>query len=829
MNQFKEIFLANKVASSKRIADTQKCLRVSGKHNDLEEVGHDTYHHTMFEMLGNWSFGDYFKEEAISWAYEFLVEKMGISKDQLYVTVFEGDKDDALDADNEAKSYWQKYFPEEQILNGNKKDNFWEMGSQGPCGPCSEVHIDIRSEEERARVSGADMVNMDHPQVIEIWNLVFIQYNRKANGSLESLPEKHIDTGMGFERLCMVLQGVQSNYDTDVFQPIIQQLAALAEKKYGEDEKVDIALRVIADHLRAVAFSIADGQLPSNNKAGYVIRRILRRAIRYGYTFLGFDKAFIHSLVPMLVADLGDAYPELKKNKDLIYNVIKSEEETFLNTLLLGLNLLNKIIEQQKENGETVVNGAVAFELYDTYGFPLDLTELILSENNMTVDNAGFDIEMQKQKDRSRTDAAKESSDWVVLIDNVDTEFIGYVNTESEVKILKYRKQIIKKKDIYQLVFDRTPFYAESGGQIGDTGYIQYKNEKVFIIDTQKENNLIVHYTKDLPKSINMPYIAVVNESRRTSICNNHSATHLLHWALRKVLGEHVEQKGSLVNENGLRFDFSHFNKLTDDEVKEVERLVNAKIRSNAICDLFYDMTMDEAVEMGAMALFGEKYGDKVRVVRFDDSVELCGGTHVGATGDIGMFVIKQETSIAAGIRRIEAITADVAEEYLADQRAIISNLKLTLKNQKDLVKAVENLQNQNKEYQKKIEQLNEIAIKQQKQEIVNKIIEVNGINLLASMESMEVNDLKNLAHQIVSDTENTIVVFTAVNNGKPNICVAVSKDLIENKDLNAGNIVRQLAKEIQGGGGGQANLATAGGKNADALPKVLDKIKEML
>ena len=829
MNQFKEIFLGNKNAVAKRVADTQKCLRVSGKHNDLEEVGHDTYHHTMFEMLGNWSFGDYFKEEAINWAYEFLVEKMGISKDQLYVTIFEGDKGDSLEEDSEAKQYWRKYFSDEQILNGNKKDNFWEMGTQGPCGPCSEIHIDIRSAEERAKVSGAKMVNMDHPQVIEIWNLVFIQYNRKADGSLEPLPEKHIDTGMGFERLCMVLQGVQSNYDTDVFQPMIQQLAALADKKYGEDEKIDIALRVVADHLRAVAFSIADGQLPSNNKAGYVIRRILRRAIRYGYTFLGFDKAFIHSLVPMLVADLGDAYPELKRNEDLIYNVIKSEEETFLNTLQLGLNLLNKIIKQQKETGDVVVNGAIAFELYDTYGFPLDLTELILSENNMTVDNAGFDAEMQKQKQRSRTDAAKESSDWVVLDDNSYVEFIGYEKIESEVKILKYRKQIVKKKEIFQLVFDKTPFYAESGGQVGDTGYIQFNDEKIFITDTQKENNLIVHYTKELPKNINEPHIAVVNESRRTSISNNHSASHLLHWALRTVLGKHVEQKGSLVNENGLRFDFSHFSKMSDEEIKEVERLVNAKIRSNAVCDLFYDMSMDEAVEMGAMALFGEKYGDKVRVVRFDDSVELCGGTHVGATGDIGMFVIKQETSIAAGIRRIEAITADVAEEFLTDQREVIAKLKRILKNQKDLVKAVENLQIQNKDYQKKIEKLNDIAIKQQKQEIVSKIVDVNGINLLASNENMEVNDLKKLAHQIVSEKENTIVVFTAVSNNKPNICVGVSKDLIDLKGMNAGNIVRELAKEIQGGGGGQASLATAGGKNADALYKVLDKINEMV
>ncbi len=829
MNQFKEIFLGNKTASSRRISDTQKCLRVSGKHNDLEEVGHDTYHHTMFEMLGNWSFGDYFKEEAISWAYEFLVERMGISKNQLYVTIFEGDKEDSLTEDTEAKLYWRKYFPEEQILKGNKKDNFWEMGNQGPCGPCSEVHVDIRSEEERQKVLGADLVNMDHPQVIEIWNLVFIQYNRKADGSLEPLPEKHIDTGMGFERLCMVLQGVQSNYDTDVFQPLIQQLAALANIKYGEDEKVDIALRVIADHLRAVAFSIADGQLPSNNKAGYVIRRILRRAIRYGYTFLGFDKAFIYSLVPMLVNDLGEAYPELKKNKDLIINVIKSEEEAFLNTLHQGLNLLNKIIEQQKTDNKTIVDGSIAFELYDTYGFPLDLTELILSENNMNVDSDGFNAEMLKQKQRSRTDAAKESSDWVVLIDDVDTTFVGYETTESEVKIVKYRKQIIKKKEVFQLVFDNTPFYAESGGQVGDTGFIQYDEEKVVIFDTQKENNLIVHFSNTLPKNINETFVAVVNESRRNSICNNHSATHLLHWALRKVLGKHVEQKGSLVNENGFRFDFSHFNKLSDSELREVERLVNAKIRSNAICDLFYDKSMEEAIEMGAMALFGEKYGDKVRVVRFDDSVELCGGTHVGATGDIGMFVIKQETSIAAGIRRIEAITADVAEEYLVEQRTVVNSLKSLLKNQKDLVKAVENLLSQNKECQKKIEQLNELAIKQQKQEIVSKIKMLNGINILASQENMEVNVLKKLAHQIVSENENTLVVFTAINNNKPNICVGISKDLIENKGLNAGNIVRELAKEIQGGGGGQANLATAGGKNIEALPKVLDKFSNMI
>ena len=829
MNQFKEIFLGNKTAVSKRVADTQKCLRVSGKHNDLEEVGHDTYHHTMFEMLGNWSFGDYFKKEAISWAYEFLVDYLKIDKNSLYVTVFEGDKADQLESDQEAKDYWLEKFPEAQILYGNKKDNFWEMGDQGPCGPCSEIHVDIRSAEERAKISGAELVNKDHPQVIEVWNLVFIQFNRKANGSLESLPESHVDTGMGFERLCMVKQGVQSNYDTDIFQPMIQQLAALANMKYGENKEADIAMRVVADHVRAIAFSIADGQLPSNNKAGYVIRRILRRAIRYGYTFLGFDKAFIHALIPMLVSDLGNAYPELVRNKDLIINVIKSEEETFLNTLANGLNLLNKIVTDLKAEKLNMVNGAIAFELYDTYGFPLDLTELILSEQGLQVDLKGFDAEMQKQKQRSRADAVKVSSDWVVLDEESESEFTGYLQTQTDVSIIKYRKQIIKEKDVFQLVFDQTPFYAESGGQVGDTGSIEFDGEKIYITDTQKENNLIVHTTSKLPSHLEARFKAVVNSERRLKITNNHSATHLLHKALRSVLGTHVEQKGSLVNDQGLRFDFSHFNKMTDAEILQVEQIVNHEIRQNSPCELFEDVNMEEAIEKGAMALFGEKYGDKVRVVKFDKSVELCGGTHVQATGQIGQFIIKHETSIAAGIRRIEAITAETAEQYVLAQRQTIDQLKSLFKNQLDLVKATEQLMNQNKDFQKKIEQLNEIAVQQQKQDLLKKFELFNGINLLASQEDMDVNNLKKVAQQLISEQMNTVVVLTNNEDGKPSICVGVSKDLIENKGLQAGQIIRELAKEIQGGGGGQAHLATAGGKNAGGLPMVLKRIKELI
>ncbi len=829
MNQFKEVFLGNTKAIAPRVADTQKCLRVSGKHNDLEEVGHDTYHHTMFEMLGNWSFGDYFKKEAINWAYEFLVERLNINKDNLYVTVFEGDKKDGTASDQEARLFWAEKFDDSHILYGNKKDNFWEMGDQGPCGPCSEIHIDIRTDEEKAKLSGAELVNKDHPLVIEIWNLVFIQYNRKANGQLENLPQKHIDTGMGFERLCMVKQGVQSNYDTDIFQPMIQQLAALANKKYGQSEETDIALRVIADHIRAIAFSIADGQLPSNNKAGYVIRRILRRAIRYGYTFLGFNEAFIYSLVPLLIDDMGSAYPELARNKDLIINVIKNEEETFLNTLSKGLNLLNKIVVQLKEQNATIVSGQLAFELYDTYGFPLDLTELILHEQGMTVDLNEFNQEMKKQKQRSRADAAKETSDWVILSENQKSIFIGYNELQSKVHIIKYRKQIIKNKEQYQLVFDRTPFYAESGGQIGDNGYIENGEEKIYISDTQKENNLIIHIANKLPGKLNEDYTAVVNQVRRLQITNNHTATHLLHEALREVLGMHVEQKGSLVTDKGLRFDFSHFQKLTDQEVEQVEKLVNKAIREDRPSKISDGLSMDEAIKMGAMALFGEKYGAQVRIVKFGNSIELCGGTHANSTGQLGLFLIKQETSVAAGIRRIEAITADTAEDYVLNQRNTIKELKHIFKNQKDLPKAANQLVNQNKELQKKIEQLNELALKQQKLELINKFEEISGINLLASNENMEVGELKKLCQQITNEHSNSMVVFTSNAQGKASICVGISKDLIQKRGMNAGNIVRELAKEIQGGGGGQAQLATAGGKNIDGLVNVLTKVKTLL
>ena len=829
MNQFKEVFLGNTKAIAPRVADTQKCLRVSGKHNDLEEVGHDTYHHTMFEMLGNWSFGDYFKKEAINWAYEFLVERLNINKDNLYVTVFEGDKKDGTASDQEARLFWAEKFDDSHILYGNKKDNFWEMGDQGPCGPCSEIHIDIRTDEEKAKLSGAELVNKDHPLVIEIWNLVFIQYNRKANGQLENLPQKHIDTGMGFERLCMVKQGVQSNYDTDIFQPMIQQLAALANKKYGQSEETDIALRVIADHIRAIAFSIADGQLPSNNKAGYVIRRILRRAIRYGYTFLGFNEAFIYSLVPLLIDDMGSAYPELARNKDLIINVIKNEEETFLNTLSKGLNLLNKIVVQLKEQNATIVSGQLAFELYDTYGFPLDLTELILHEQGMTVDLNQFNQEMKKQKQRSRADAAKETSDWVILSENQKSIFIGYNELQSKVHIIKYRKQIIKNKEQYQLVFDRTPFYAESGGQIGDNGYIENGEEKIYISDTQKENNLIIHIANKLPGKLNEDYTAVVNQVRRLQITNNHTATHLLHEALREVLGMHVEQKGSLVTDKGLRFDFSHFQKLTDQEVEQVEKLVNKAIREDRPSKISDGLSMDEAIKMGAMALFGEKYGAQVRIVKFGNSIELCGGTHANSTGQLGLFLIKQETSVAAGIRRIEAITADTAEDYVLNQRNTIKELKHIFKNQKDLPKAANQLVNQNKELQKKIEQLNELALKQQKLELINKFEEISGINLLASNENMEVGELKKLCQQITNEHSNSMVVFTSNAQGKASICVGISKDLIQKRGMNAGNIVRELAKEIQGGGGGQAQLATAGGKNIDGLVNVLTKVKTLL
>jgi len=829
MNQFKEIFLGHKPAEAVRVADTQKCLRVSGKHNDLEEVGHDTYHHTMFEMLGNWSFGDYFKKEAIEYAWELLVDVYGIDKNRLYFSVFEGDKKDKLGLDREAYDYWKALVPEEQILLGSKKDNFWEMGEQGPCGPCSEIHIDIRSEAERAKIPGKDLVNKDHPQVIEIWNLVFIEFNRKANGQLESLPKKHIDTGMGFERLCMVLQGKQSNYETDIFQPMIQELAKMARLQYGANEEQDIALRVIADHIRAISFSIADGQLPSNNKAGYVIRRILRRAVRYGYTFLHFKEAFMYRLVPLLVKDLGETYPELKRQESLITNVMKQEEESFLKTLSTGLSLLNKIIKRLEEQGYKTVNGKEAFELYDTFGFPFDLTELILNEKGMNVSKREFDEEMAKQKNRSRSDASQESSDWIVLVEDDVEEFVGYSHLETEVIITRYRKQIVKGKEQFQLVFNITPFYAESGGQVGDTGSIIDGDDRTEILDTKKENNLIIHYTKRLPKNINAKFKAVVDKKRREAIANNHTATHLLHKALRNVLGTHVEQKGSLVTANYLRFDFSHFQKLSEEEINKVERLVNIDIRKNTPQKLHPDLTMKEAEELGAMALFGEKYGDVVRVVQFGDSVELCGGTHVKATGSIGLFIIEHESSIASGVRRIEAITADEAENRVWNQKFLLKELKETLKNPKDILKGVKNLINQNKELTKKLEIVGDLMVLSTKDSVISRMEDINGVKFIAEELSFEIDNIRKLSQIITQSLDNVYMVFATVNNGKPLISVTVSKNLVEKRGMNAGEIVRELAKEIKGGGGGQPFFATAGGKDINGIKNALAKAKDFI
>jgi alanyl-tRNA synthetase len=829
MNQFKEIFLGHKPAFAPRVADTQKCLRVSGKHNDLEEVGHDTYHHTMFEMLGNWSFGDYFKKEAIAFAWELLVDVYGIDKDRLYFSVFEGDEKDNLAFDQEAYDYWKTYAKEEQILKGSKKDNFWEMGEQGPCGPCSEIHIDIRPDEERAKVPGRDLVNKDHPQVIEIWNLVFIEFNRKANGSLEPLPNKHIDTGMGFERLCMVLQGKQSNYDTDVFQPLIQELAKMAGMNYGDNEEQDIAMRVIADHIRAISFSIADGQLPSNNKAGYVIRRILRRAVRYGYTFLNFNEAFMYKLVDTLVAQMGDTYPELRKQQQLITNVMKQEEESFLRTLSTGLTLLNKIIDKLQKQGYKTVKGSEAFELYDTYGFPFDLTELILKEKGMTVSKREFDEEMAKQKSRSRADASQESSDWIELIEDDMEEFVGYTHLEVNVKITKYRKQIIKGKERYQLVFNVTPFYAESGGQVGDTGYITDGTERIEILDTQKENNLIVHITNKLPENLDAEFEAVVDKEKRQLTANNHTATHLLHKALREVLGQHVEQKGSLVNADYLRFDFSHFQKLTDEEIREVERRVNAEIRRNSKQELFADITMKEAEELGAMALFGEKYGDLVRVVKFNDSVELCGGTHVPATGNIGLFTIVHETSVASGIRRIEAVTADKAEQLLWEQSRTLKDLKQLLKNPKDVKKAVQNLIEQNKDLNKKIGILGDLIILRTKEDTIKRLKNIRGVNFIAEKMDFTPDNIRKMSQIISGDLDNVFLVFATVDKDKPIISVTISKNLVEEKGMHAGNIVRELAKEIKGGGGGQPHFATAGGKDVQGIERALAKAEEFI
>ncbi len=830
MNQFKDQFLGNEPVKYPRVADTQKCLRVSGKHNDLEEVGLDTYHHTMFEMLGNWSFGNYFKKEAIDWAWEFLVDRMGIDADRLYATVFEGSADDNQERDNDAAGFWEQYLPKNRILNGNKKDNFWEMGDTGPCGPCSEVHVDIRSEEERAKVSGRDLVNMDHPQVIEIWNLVFIQFNRKANGSLESLPAKHVDTGMGFERLCMVLQGVQSNYDTDVFQNTIAEIGKLCGKKYGEDIKVDIAMRVIADHLRAVAFAIADGQLPSNNKAGYVIRRILRRAVRYGYTFLGFKEAFIWKLVEVLKDTMGEAFPELVSQQTLIEKVIKEEEESFLRTLSTGIKLLDDIIIKAKEEGAKEIAGKDAFVLYDTFGFPLDLTELITRENGLGVDEKSFAVEMQAQKDRSRNAAAQETDDWVELRKIEKTEFLGYDKLEAEIKIARYRKVTQKKKSFYQLVFDQTPFYGESGGQVGDTGYIEFDGVKTSIFDTQKENNLIVHLVNELPTNADETFNAVVNTKRRFDIANNHTATHLLHAALREVLGTHVEQKGSLVNADHLRFDFSHFQKMSDEEIALVEKLVNEKIRQNSVLEENRAMPIEEAKATGAMMLFGEKYGEAVRVIKFGESVELCGGTHVAATGQIGMLKIVSESAIAAGVRRIEAITAAHAEKYVNEQLDILKNIQEVIKGSKDILGSVTTLIQQNSELSKQIETFQQENLKITKANLKSKILFERGINIIADKITVDNAGLvKDLAFQLKGEVEDLFLVIGADINGKPNLTVMISDNVVADKGLNAGQIVREAGKEIKGGGGGQSFYATAGGKDVAGLQAAIEKALSFL
>tara|TARA_R110001583_G_scaffold79499_3_gene214860 strand:+ start:6520 stop:9135 length:2616 start_codon:yes stop_codon:yes gene_type:complete len=826
MNQFKEFFLGNSIPKYTRVADTQKCLRVSGKHNDLEEVGKDTYHHTMFEMLGNWSFGDYFKAEAIAWAWEFLTEVCKIDKDSLYVTVFEGSKDaDKLDQDTEALELWTKIVAKDKILFGNKKDNFWEMGDQGPCGPCSEIHVDIRSAEEKAKVSGASLVNNDHPQVVEIWNLVFMQYNRKANGQLESLPAKHVDTGMGFERLCMVMQGVQSNYDTDVFTPIIREIETITNSKYGKDEEINIAIRVIADHIRAVSFSIADGQLPSNTGAGYVIRRILRRAIRYGFTFLNTKEPFMFLLVKVLSDTMGKSFPELKDQQQLIENVVKEEEHSFLKTLDQGLLLLDNIVA---ENKDKKIDGRKAFELYDTFGFPIDLTALILSERGYDLDEKGFETAMKEQKDRSRSASEVSKEDWIVLAEDPQQEFVGYDNLETSVKIVKYRKVTSKKEgEQYQIVFNLTPFYPEGGGQVGDKGYLEAPNgDVVYILDTKKENNEIVHFAKNLPKDTGGKFKAVVDAKQRKRTECNHTATHLLHQALREILGTHVEQKGSAVHSKYLRFDFSHFAKLSTDELTAIESFVNARISSGLPLEEQRNVPMEKALEQGAMALFGEKYGDAVRTIRFGQSIELCGGTHVKNTADIWHFRIRSEGAVAAGIRRIEAITSDAVKDFFSESNNTLLEIKELLNNSQEPVKALTALQDENLRLKKELENLLKEKAKNLKGELLNELTEVNGIQFLAKKVDMDAAGIKDISFEMGQNRRDLFLLFASENEGKALLSCYISKELVEQRKLNAGTIVRELGKYIQGGGGGQPFFATAGGKNPAGIGEVLEKAK---
>ena len=827
MNQFKDIILGNAPAKYKRVADSQKCLRVSGKHNDLEEVGHDTYHHTMFEMLGNWSFGDYFKEEAIAWAWEYLVDVLKLNPENLYATVFEGSAEDGLERDNEAAGYWEKYLPKDHIINGNKKDNFWEMGDTGPCGPCSEIHIDLRPAEERAKVSGRDLVNHDHPQVIEIWNLVFMQFNRKADGSLEGLPAKVIDTGMGFERLCMAMQGKTSNYDTDVFQPMIKAIAAMAGTEYGKDNQQDVAMRVIADHIRTISFSITDGQLPSNAKAGYVIRRILRRAVRYGYTFLGQKQAFMYKLLPVLIDNMGEAYPELKAQQTLIEKVIKEEEDSFLRTLETGIRLLEKTMNEAKAAGKKEISGVDGFTLYDTFGFPLDLTELILRENGMTVNEEEFKAEMQKQKERARNAAAVETGDWITLNEG-ETNFVGYDYTEYETSILRYRQVKQKNQTLYQIVLSDTPFYAESGGQVGDTGVLCSEFETIEIIDTKKENNLPIHIAKKLPEHPEAPMMACVDTDKRNACAANHSCTHLLDEALREVLGTHVEQKGSLVSPDSLRFDFSHFQKVTDEEIRKVEHLVNAKIRENVALQEYRNLPIEKAKELGAIALFGEKYGEEVRVIQFGNSIEFCGGTHVSSTGKIGMVRIISESSVAAGVRRIEAITGERVEMMIDKFQDTMADLKALFNNVPDLKSAIRKAIEENAGLKKQVEEFMKEKAASLKNELIANAKEMGGVKVIKTVAPISADVAKDIAFQLKGEVAGSLlVVIGSVEGGKPMLTVMLSEDLVKN-GLKAGNLVKEAAKLIQGGGGGAPHFATAGGKNPEGLLSAVDKVIEL-
>ncbi len=826
MNQFKDIILGNVEPKYRRVANSQKCLRVSGKHNDLEEVGHDTYHHTMFEMLGNWSFGDYFKKEAIDWAWEFLVERLKLDADRFYATVFEGSEKEGLSRDNEASDIWLKYLPAERIINGNKKDNFWEMGDIGPCGPCSELHIDLRSDADRAAVSGLSLVNKDHPQVIEIWNLVFMQYNRKADGSLDPLPHKVIDTGMGFERLCMAVQGKTSNYDTDVFQPLIQKLCQLTGMTYGKDEKIDIALRVISDHIRTIAFSITDGQLPSNAKAGYVIRRILRRAVRYGYTFLGRRQAFMYELIPTLIEVMGDAYPELIAQQSLITKVIMEEENSFLHTLETGIKMLEKFVLDAKEAGNNELSGHDAFVLYDTYGFPLDLTALILGEAGMQVDEKGFEVEMLQQKERARSAAAVDTGDWIQIRAG-ESQFVGYDHNEFDTEILRYRRVQAKNKEYYQLVLSHSPFYAEMGGQVGDTGVLIGQDGTSYpVFDTKRENNLAVHLLKKLPDDLTQSFHAKIDIQKRRQTEANHTATHLIHQALREVLGDHVEQKGSYVSPELLRFDFSHFGKVSPEEIRQVETLVTERVRSNIVREEKRQIPIAEAKEMGAMALFGEKYGDEVRVLKYGDSVELCGGTHVSNTGMIGTVRIISESSIAAGIRRIEAVTAEVAENYLYKQEDIISSIREIFDGNPNFVQAIKKMIEEDASLKKQIQVMLQERIAQVKERLLKQNVQRRGVRLFLIEDSMSADLVKDLAFQISGELNSSFLFLAGTSEGanKCNLTLMLSKDLIE-EGLSAAVLVRNASKHIQGGGGGQPHFATAGGKKPEGLRAAIEQI----